>query len=233
MLHSTLNPRLLLVEDDPVTLAFLAEASADLPAEVIPVSTAAEALAAEGQFAAWLIDAHLPDASGTELLARLRAANPKTKPWALAHTASQDAATHARLCAEGFDEVAVKPLPIGRWQALLRQGLKIAAAAPSLRDDAAALRAVGGSSEALQALRQLFLQELPMQHQRILAAFARGDAQSLRDELHRLKASCDFVGATGLLAASRRLHAEPGNADALEAFARAAQATEAAFGRLP
>src|SRR5690606_26492213 len=70
-------PRILLVEDDPVTQAYLAAVLEALPATVDAVASAGEAMRAvsgggRGTHALWLVDAHLPDADGAGLLARLR-----------------------------------------------------------------------------------------------------------------------------------------------------------------
>jgi hypothetical protein len=49
-------------------------------------------------------------------------------------------------------------------------------------------------------------------------ALQRGDAAAAREPLHRLKASCGFVGALALLAAVQRLAAHPERAEARSAF---------------
>ena len=56
-----MNPRLLLVEDDPVSQTYLAEAARALPAEVDCAGSVAEALLLAGQhgYDVWLIDAHM------------------------------------------------------------------------------------------------------------------------------------------------------------------------------
>ena len=54
--------------------------------------------------------------------------------------------------------------------------------------------------------------------QRIEAAAACGDEEAIRAELHRLAASCGFVGAAGLADAVRALQAAPRDARALLRF---------------
>src|SRR5690606_33004214 len=72
--EATMNPRILLVEDDPTSRAFLQAATEALPAVVDIAGSVAEALALATRHAhaLWLIDAHLPDGSGSELLRVLR-----------------------------------------------------------------------------------------------------------------------------------------------------------------
>jgi len=118
-------PRILLVEDDATSRAFLAAALAGLPARVCAATGAAEALAlvaAGPAFDLWLVDAHLPDADGAGLLAALRLLDPATP--ALAHTAARDPAQAAALRACGFDGVLRKPLALATLRAAVRRRLR-------------------------------------------------------------------------------------------------------------
>ena len=60
------------------------------------------------------------------------------------------------------------------------------------------------------------LQELPGQRVRIAAAVAACDEAGVRGELHRLVASCGFVGAARLAQAVHRLQQAPLEAEALQ-----------------
>ena len=235
-----MNPRILLVEDDPTSRAFLLAATQALPAEVDPAADIAQAIAIATTcaHALWLFDANLPDGSGSELLQTLRVRGLDTP--AVAHTASHDPGEHAALRAAGFIATLAKPLTAQAWAAALRRALddgrgpggtaETAAAyatAPvaPLWDEAQALAALGGSAANVAALRGLFLDELPATRDVIAQAARLGDEAALRAALHRLRASCGFVGAQRLLDASSRLHAQPGSGAALRAFLDAAQAT--------
>ena len=99
-------PSILLVEDDRISATFLSAALATLPARVHVAEDCAQALAASGPFDAWLIDANLPDGSGTWLLQHLRETDAAAS--ALAHTADATAATRDALLRAGFAEVLVK-----------------------------------------------------------------------------------------------------------------------------
>ena len=205
-------PNLLLVEDDPVSRAFLEAATAALPATVASAGNAASAraLANATTFDLWLIDAHLPDATGAGLLAQLRAAGFDTP--ALAHTATRDADAHAELRAAGFAGTIAKPIDAASWQSALRRALQVDPGAHvedaaadchgerPIWDDATALAALNGNAEHVAALRKLFLDELPGQRTQIV------DAATRAATLHRLRASCGFVGAARLDAAVRALH---------------------------
>ncbi len=234
-----MKPRLLLVEDDPTSLAFLQAASRETGAEVDAAASIASAfaLASHGGHALWLIDANLPDGSGADLLARLRARGLATP--ALAHTADGGAATRAALLAAGFADVLVKPLPAEHWQAALRRHLGQRIAEPQgpaqpaaatatgalpVWDELRALSALKGNAGHVDALRRLFLDELPAATAAAADAFAAGDRDAMHAALHRLRASCAFVGASRLEAAVQALEAS-GSDPALADFLAAAQET--------
>lgn len=221
-----MNPRLLLVEDDPVSRTFLAEAARALPAEVDEAGSIAEAskLAMSNGYDAWLIDAHLPDGSGIDLLISLRAATRMPWPYALAHTAARSNDDLAALRDAGFDAAIAKPLPVAEWQSAILSGLAVREG-DACWDDAAALRALNGNIGSMEALRGLFRAELPKQQRAISDALDAGDTAAVLAELHRLKASCGFVGASRLLRAAEALHASPASRQARISFDAAVQAT--------
>ena len=214
-------PRLLLVEDDPVSAVFLRDAASALPAEVDVAGSIADALAgASGRrYDLYLIDANLPDGRGETLLQALRERGLATP--ALAHTAARDATMRERLLAEGFIDVLCKPLTVTELHDALRRHLALPPPGGGKQpnwDDEAALAALGGQQAHVEALRGLFLQELPGQRARIETAATDGDEAAIRAELHRLAASCGFVGAARLAAAVRALQSAPLDARALQQF---------------
>lgn len=227
-----MNPhRILLVEDDPVSRAFLAEAASTLPARVDCAASIAEAVACvqSDDYDLWLVDAHLPDGSGAALLTRLRGIAPGTP--ALAHTASRDRAVLDALVDAGFAEVLAKPMSAEVLRAAMRRALGLALADPGTAspsgklpcwDDARALAALNGELAHVQALRALFLDELPRQRARIESAARAGNGDAMRAELHRLQAGCGFVGAARLGDAVHWLAAEPASPTALQRFIDAA-----------
>lgn len=222
----TTPPRILLVEDDPTSRAFLAAAVQAMPLEVDGVGSvaAALALARSRRYGLWLFDANLPDGNGRELLEQVRRMQPDVP--ALAHTASNDPASRDALIAGGFSDVLMKPLPAAAVQLAVRHALgPDTAAIQPLWDDNAAARALDGNHEHVATLRRLFLAELPQARERIVAAARGGDHAVARAELHKLRASCGFVGAARLGGVVQALQSRPDDADALERFDRAARAT--------
>ena len=214
--------RVLLVEDDPVSRAFLAAAAAPL-ARVTALASGAAALrchATAPPFDLWLLDARLPDGDGASLLAALRVDAPCTP--ALAHTADPDPGVARTLLDAGFLEVLVKPCAATALRAALQRALAgavcVAEAPAPDWDDAAALMALRGERAHVAMLRGLFVAELPRQRDAVLHAAGRGDTEACVAILHRLRAGCGLVGATRLDAAVRALQARPLSRSAREGF---------------
>lgn len=244
MMPDTL-PRILLVEDDPTSRSFLAAALRATPVEVDAADSlaAALALASSQDYAAWMIDARLPDGSGAELLARLRERHPHTP--AIAHTAARESTLLDALVAAGFVEALVKPMPAATAQGAVRRVLGMApttAHNPTagyvdgrlpLWDDVAAVQALNGNRTHVDTLRELFVQELSKTVYAITTAAERGDLDSVRNDLHRLRASCGFVGAQRLAATVQALQQDPASSMLLLALEQVAQETLAQIGAAP
>ena len=239
--EEAMKPRVLVVEDDPVSRAFFRDVLSGLPAEVDAVAGcgAAEACALAQRHALWLVDAHLPDGDAVGLLPRLRAHDAAAV--AMAHTASRDAALHRTLLGAGYIEVLVKPVTVGTLLSTVGRNIRMqvreprapfgpgASTAPaSVADDGspwndgAALSALGGDASHVQALRAMFTGELADTVARIEAALQLADAATARALLHRLASGCAFTGALSLGDAVRRLHDDPADATVLAAFRTAA-----------
>lgn len=233
-------PRILLLEDDPVSAAFLSAAIEGLPARVDAAGTLAEARALASTHAhdLWLFDANLPDGRSADLLAELRGYGILVA--ALAHTADARRDELDALIDAGFEEVLQKPLSVAQLQGAIRRFCGQSAPAemsdvqPDARarggkrpvwDDDAALRALNGHRAHVDAMRGLFAQELPLASLRVSVALASRDTTALRDELHKLQASCGFVGAARLGSAVVQLRDAPASADAAMQFESAIQDT--------
>ena len=229
-------PRVLLVEDDPVSRAFLTAAVQGVPAEVDSADNlaAASALAHAHDYALWLFDAHLADGCGAQLLRSLRPHFPHTP--AIAHTASAESPLRDLLLGAGFLEVLVKPLPAAAVQGAVRRALGLgdeegagkAADAPGSQlawDDELAALALNGNRAHIATLRGLFVDDLPRVVQHIAAAMHDRDLDGVRASLHRLRASCGFVGAARLGEAARALYQRTDSPDLLARFEQAAADT--------
>lgn len=232
-------PRILLLEDDPTSSAFLSAVLRALPAVVDCADsvTTARALAAARRYDIWLLDVQLPDGSGTQLLAQLRARDADVP--ALAHTASTEAALHSSLIEAGFAQVLLKPLSADVLRMAVQRTLALPSAAAAsehyavppaespLWDDEAAARAMNFNRMHLEGLRRLFLDELPHARRTVLTAAHAADRAAVTAALHKLQASCGFVGAVRLRTAVVDLIRAPLDPALAILFDRAALATAA------
>jgi len=206
--------RVLIVDDDPISLRFLEAALHQLGCESVLAagSTSALAAAAANRFDLLLLDRNLPDGSGSGLLALLRQRGIASP--AIATSAEISASAEAQLSAAGFAACVEKPVTLTRLQEVLRPWL--GSSVPAALDDHGALVAIGGDRAALQALRGMLAQELSD-----LQADMHANAIQtlpLLDRLHRLRASCGFCGtpqlAEATIALEQVLRAAPDKAAA-------------------
>ena len=104
-------PRLLLVEDDPVSAVFLRDAAASLPAAVDVAGNLAEALAGAiaRPHALYLIDANLPDGRGETLLLQLRERGLEFLVlWPSATSVPKISALHSTRPRMGFNSISMR-----------------------------------------------------------------------------------------------------------------------------
>jgi CheY-like chemotaxis protein len=197
----------LILEDHAISREFLTQALNAFPCNSKSAETLSEALklVKSYHFDLWICDMHLPDAEGIEILNRIRLAAPSEakNTKAIAITADLVSDVSAELIAAGFDEVLGKPMSIAELHAAIRRvGIPtfhhLNTAADTLWDIEAAMKTVGGNETSMQALRDMFLNELPSQMDCVEKAFNAKNSASLKTELHKLMAGCGFVGAARL-----------------------------------
>jgi len=207
--------RILVADDNPLTLRFFLEALTIAGVDGVGVSDGRIAIdrACESHFDLLLFDARMPGIGGAAALAAIRAqAGPSRDAIALATTADDDASAHASLLAAGFAEVLVKPVGLHGLRVMLERHLNATRMATAARgdaglDDRQALAAAGGDASIVAALRGLFAHELDVLPTELAAYAQRQDADALRDRLHRLDASAGFCGATAVRQAGSSLRA--------------------------
>ena len=206
-------PRVLVADDNPLSLRFLAEALATCGTDCVEAGNGAEAArhAQEHAFDLLLLDARMPKLDGAAALAQIRSnPGPSRHAIALASTADPLPATHAALIDAGFAAVLVKPLGIDAVRVALATHLGSAiCCGEDLRmlDDEQALRVAGGDAGIVDALRRLFTQELDALPTELAVMGARADHAAVRERLHRLDASAGFCGTPGLVTAAVGLRA--------------------------
>ena len=216
-------PRVLLVEDDPVSAAFLCGALSALPLRVDAAASAGQALAASALLrpALLLLDLQLPDGDGLALLQSLRAQGVGCP--AIALTADAQARMAGPLAAAGFAAIAHKPLSADALRRLVADWLPLPVQAPSVAEPApprmqcgaelpdwdpqAALAAAGGRREIVEQLHGLLRRDLPEQCAALQALLANGDGAGAQALLHRLHGAAAFCGAARMAASAQALDA--------------------------
>ena len=206
-------PRVLIADDDPVSLLFMQAALERLGCEAVTVDGGAEALlvARDETFDLLLLDRRMPGLGGIGVLHALRQRGIHTP--AIATSAELDADAVAQLRAAGFIDTLSKPATLEQIEYVIGRVVHLVSASSSpamidgdspLLDDAGALAAMGGDMSTLTALRGLLAQELKALNEELAGATLTSPAQ-LGERLHRLRASCGFCGTPALGAAARRL----------------------------
>jgi CheY-like chemotaxis protein/HPt (histidine-containing phosphotransfer) domain-containing protein len=219
--HPRAVPKILVADDNPVSLRFFADALAQIGCEAECARDGLAAVAAAGRerFDLLLFDVNMPGLGGIDALRRIRAeAGPSCEAIACATTAAGSDASRDALIAAGFGDLIAKPASIDALRALMQRHLHASMptsnavdghTAPSrddtLLDDAAALAATGGDAAIVAALRGLFSSELDALPNELAHMSTHRDSAALRDRLHRIDASAGFCGAPALVRAAARL----------------------------
>ncbi|HET7369547.1 MAG TPA: response regulator [Gammaproteobacteria bacterium] len=214
----TARNRVLLVEDGEAARAIAVRRLATMGLAVDTAGTGQEALraAARVPYGAVLLDLHLPDMNGVEVLRRLREQEDggTTIPILILTAGATD--QERTLCRElGADEILTKPASparlretLGRWLNLERPQ------AAEQHEDAA------GDADARRAdleIVQIFLRESA---RRITAIRRAGttavDRESIAREAHTLQGTSRYVGGVDVARAARHLEAIAATASVAE-----------------
>lgn len=203
-------PRVLVADDNPLSLRFFAEALAACGCACTTAADGAEAVtrAQATAFDLLLLDVRMPRLDGAAALAQLRERpGPSQQTPALATTADPGDATQAALRAAGFAQVLRKPITVDALRAALERHLpSIVTVDPGAGlDEEQALKAAGGNASIVAALRGLLKAELDALPAELAAFGAHRDVSALRDRLHRLDASAGFCGVPLLMQAAANL----------------------------
>ena len=216
--------RMMLIEDDEISLRFIAEALALLPLHVDECRNFREAkILLETSFYDLIIsDIHLPDGN---LLHEAQFFPQQIKKIATSAEINPDITS--RLKEAGIDAVLSKPMSIAVLHQTVQQllGLKLFTNNDSvLWDDQKALSALGNNNEGLKSLKNIFKAELPKMLLQINTEFKNSNQTKIVDILHKLKASCGFMGANKLLNECYCFESNI-NSDSLAQFTRVAKQT--------
>lgn len=206
-------PRVLVADDNPVTLAFMSEVLAHAGVDCVGVADGREALdhACRNAFDLMLLDLRMPRLDGLGALAAIRAEDGPSRYCPALATTAGDPRGREDVIAAGFVGVVGKPLTA----ADLRRVVTLHLPARML-DDARALEASAGDIGIVAALRGLLAAELATLDDTVEAHLRDDRRGDLRDLLHRLEASAGFCGAEALGAAIIALRERLDSRHALE-----------------
>lgn len=196
----------LLIEDDEISQAFMAQAIALLPANCITCSSFSEAHELCHNTTIDLIISDLNTADGS-LFEHSNCLPASCK--ILAVSAEINASIIERLRKLGIREVMAKPMSITALNQRVARLLESdSMKEPLIWDTQKALQALGHNEQILASLKQMFSAELPLMMSHIQQAFDSQQPEQIHEILHKLKASCGFLGASRLLQECSHLDAD-------------------------
>jgi two-component system, sensor histidine kinase and response regulator len=204
--------RVLVAEDNPVnqlvieTMLFKRGFTVDIAGD------GAEALAklAHGRYAAVFMDCQMPNVDGYEATGRIRSQERGDERLpVIAMTAHAMAGDRERCLAAGMDDYLSKPLRPEALDEVLERWLGVAVAEPADEDAADREEAIDALIDSarmrtfredypdiVDQLLRLFLDSTPELLEELHAAVDSADAAELKRAAHKLKGSCQNIGAT-------------------------------------
>ncbi len=239
--------RILVAEDNAVNQLVI-ETMLDKRGFAVDVAAdGAEALAslAQATYAAVFMDCQMPNVDGYEATRRIRAQERDGERLpVIAMTAHAMKGDRERCLAAGMDDYLSKPLRPEALDAVLARWLGAAgsldapeadpveAASDALLDEARMRTFRDDYPDIVDQLVDLFLQSTPPLLDELHAALDGDDVEELRRTAHKLKGSCQNVGATFMATLCRSLETAEGDArETLSELDAALAPTEAAIRR--
>jgi two-component system sensor histidine kinase/response regulator len=237
--------RVLIAEDNEVNQLVIETMLAERGFQVDIANDGAEALAklAHGRYAAVFMDCQMPNVDGYEATGRIRASERDgARLPVIAMTAHAMAGDHERCLEAGMDDYLSKPLRPEALDAVLERWLGLA---PTGAEEPAAESAVEGLidearmrtfrddyPDIVDQLVDLFVSSTPPLLEELRAAHDGDDRDELRRAAHKLKGSCQNIGATFMATLCRSLEtAEDAIGERLAELDGAFGPTEAAIRR--
>jgi two-component system sensor histidine kinase/response regulator len=238
--------RILIAEDNEVNQLVIVTMLAKRGFDVDVAADGAEALAklAHGDYAAVFMDCQMPNVDGYEATGRIRAHERDGRRLPIiAMTAHAMAGDRERCLDAGMDDYLSKPLRPDALDAVLERWLGLApvaedapaevqVAADALIDAARMRTFRDDYPDIVDQLVDLFVQSTPPLLGELRTALDGGDHDELRRTAHKLKGSCQNIGATFMATICRTLETAENDLDARLAELDSAFApTEAAIRR--
>jgi len=237
--RSARSLHVLLAEDNPVNQKLAVALLEKRGHRVTTAKTGREAVeaAANARFDLVLMDIQMPEMGGIEATQRIRAHERATGGHIMivALTAHAMADDRDRCLAAGMDGYLSKPIRrqelFDLIEKLVPAGEARAEESPvspiadqdAILDHGALMTSVGGDTELVGDLVQLFRESTPGIVADIEAALARGDSRAVADAAHRLRGSAGALGGREAAAIAHALEMSAKDSDLTKASALAAE----------
>jgi len=194
--------RILLADDQRELLLLTADRLQRAGHTVVTAADGKAALAeiARAPFDIILLDEHMPELSGVEVLHAIRAKESGKRQVAIALTGYNTEPDQLRLLGEGFDSVLGKPFRLDQLDAILRSVLGSYALRSQPRSPSSAtapaglLESVGGDKNLLLRMIRTFLRDTPKRLAQIATSIRRNKPEDLAAAAHALKGSVAIFG---------------------------------------
>ncbi len=183
------------------------------------------AMLAAGDYALVLMDCQMPELDGYEATAAIRSLEARSggRVPIVAMTANAMSGDREHCIAAGMDDYLTKPLRPEQLDDVLNRWLGISAASADLAQNQGALIDEGrmrafreDHPEVVGQLIELFLDSTPTLLAELRAGAERGDVEATRGAAHKLRGSCQNIGATRMaMQAGQIEHASAADSGAL------------------
>jgi CheY-like chemotaxis protein len=222
--------RVLIAEDNEVNQLVIEKMLAKRGFDVDVAADGVEALAklATGAYAAVFMDCQMPNLDGYSTTARIRERERAGERLpVIAMTAHAMTGDRERCLEAGMDDYLSKPLRPDALDAVLERWLGVEPAVEALIDEARMRTFRDDYPDIVDQLLDLFLSSTPPLIDELRAALDGGDDDGLRRAAHKLKGSCQNIGATFM--ATLCISIESGERDAVAELGPALALTETAI----
>jgi PAS domain S-box-containing protein len=214
--------RVLVAEDNELNVAVLQEilSQRGYRARFARDGRAALELATADTFDLLLLDLHMPELDGFEVVdaIRLRERTTGAHLPIIALTARSSSRDRERALAAGMDDFLAKPIEVDALWSAIDRVVKVFPPAPRreprLLDARAILRVCGGQARVLDKLCGVFRESVPPQMSEVRTALASSDLTRLRESAHKLHGTlAAFSTIAGALALTLEDAAVRGDVD--------------------
>ncbi len=206
--------KVLLVEDHPVNQRLAAQLLERWGHSVVLADNGQQALdlLAHTRFDLILMDMMMPVLDGLETTRRYRAMERGPRTPIIAMTAKAMQGDRDNCLAAGMDDYLSKPLDLREFQRMVQRHAAARATSPAPAFDyAQGLASV--DQDIVGIIAPIFMQQWPVDEQRLRQALAQRDQDTLMHTAHALKSTLRMFGATPLAELAARVEAQAEHGD--------------------